>query len=75
MRQLQSGFNQEYHQFDDGLQLLLKFGKGLDENKILLVSQVNNQHSDITFDFQSLLIFNKQQCVLCRISHSKNVKS
>ena len=49
-----------------------KFGR-VDENKILLVSQANNQHSDIIFDFKSLPIFNKQQCILCRISHSKNV--
>ena len=55
--------------------MLLKFGRWVDENKILLVYQVNNQHSDITFDFQSLPIFNKQQCKMCRISHSKNVKS
>lgn len=58
-----------------GAPVAAKIREGVDENKILLVSQVNNQHSDITFDFQSLLIFNKQQCKLCRISHSKNVKS
>lgn len=52
-----------------------KIQEGVDENKILLVSQTDNQHSDIIFDFQSLPIFNKQQCKLCRISHSKNVKS
>ena len=51
-----------------------KIREGVDENKILLVYQMNKQHSDILFDFQSLPTFNKQQCKLCRISHSKNVK-